>query len=177
MTDPPAHSANASPGTVVDLSPELAIIVRRWSRRRGNLIMVLHDVQGHHGYVPWDVAKEVARVMHVPLARIFEVLTFYHYFKLRPPGRFITSVCQGTACHLKGGGEVYDAFRQALGVGEGQTTADGQFHLQTVRCLGCCGLAPVVMINGRVHVRCTAATVSSLIADCRGEAATAVQET
>lgn len=146
-----------------EAAPDLVVVLKKWGNKRGNLIMVLHELQDHHGYVPRSLAQSVAREMNVPLARIYEVLTFYNYFKLDPPGRHVTSVCMGTACYLKGGGEVVKAMSEHLHVDDGETTSDGQFHLQTVRCLGCCGLAPVVMINGRIHSKVHPHDVSRIL--------------
>ena len=129
----------------------LDIILKKWTGKPGNLIMILHAIQEQDGFVSWDVAKEVGRRIDVPVARIYEVLTFYNFFKLERPGDFIVSVCTGTACHLKQANRLLDEFRQQLGIDEGQTTDDNKFHLQTVRCLGCCGLAPVVTVNEQVH--------------------------
>lgn len=152
------------------LPPDLTVAIKRWSSKRGNLIMVLHALQDHHGYVPWQLAKEVARALNVPLARIYEVLTFYSYFRIEPPGEFVTSVCRGTACHLKGGSKLFDVLSEHLGIDDGQTTEDRRFHLQSVRCLGCCGLAPVVMINGRIYGKCTQRQALDLIAERQAHA-------
>jgi NADH-quinone oxidoreductase subunit E len=132
---------------------DISSITEKWSKKRGNLIMVLHEIQNVYGHVPRSVALELARQMGVPLARIYEVLTFYHYFKLKPPGKFVISICMGTACYLKGALEIVREFEQRLGIVAGETTEDGMFHLQSVRCLGCCNLAPVAMINGRIYSR------------------------
>jgi NADH-quinone oxidoreductase subunit E len=126
-------------------------IVEKWRSKKGNLIMILHDVQDTYGYIPGDVARRLARSLHIPLARIYEVLTFYHYFKLSRPGRYKISVCMGTACYLKGSPEILHELRSILTVAEGQTTRDGLFYLESVRCLGCCGLSPVLSINETVY--------------------------
>jgi len=130
---------------------EITTTVRKWKKKRGNLIMMLHEIQNTRGYVPREVALELAPQIDVPLARIYEVLTFYHYFKLKSPGRAVVSICTGTACHLKGGPEVVSAFQEELKIGQGETTEDGNFHLQCVRCVGCCGLAPAVVVNGKTY--------------------------
>ena len=129
----------------------LSITLKKWGKVRGNLIMVLHEVQNQHGYVPRYLALEIGKALDIPLARIYEVLTFYNYFKLKPPGKYVVSACTGTACHLKGASKIVEEFRRELGVNEGETTHDGMFHLQSVRCLGCCGLAPVVTVNEGVY--------------------------
>ena len=126
-------------------------IVEKWRGKKGNLIMILHDVQDTYGYIPGDVARGLSRSLQIPLARIYEVLTFYHYFKLSRPGKYKISVCMGTACYLKGGPEILHELKSILNVEEGQTTKDGLFYLESVRCLGCCGLSPVISINETVY--------------------------
>ncbi len=129
--------------------------VAQWRNEEGNLIMILHAIQNQHGYVPREVAMELSRELGVKLARIYEVITFYHYFKLQPPGAHTVTVCNGTACYLKGSGELLNELRTQLGISEGQTTADRQFHLDVVRCIGCCGMAPAIVVDGRTcgHVK------------------------
>jgi len=126
-------------------------VVEKWAGVKGNLIMVLHEIQNHYGYVPRNVAFELSRMLSVPMARIYEVITFYNYFKLEPPGKHTISVCMGTACYLKGTPQILQELKNILHIEEGQTTSDNLFHLQVVRCLGCCGLAPVIMIDDKVY--------------------------
>jgi NADH-quinone oxidoreductase subunit E len=129
--------------------------VDQWRDEEGNLIMILHAIQNQHGYVPREVAMELSRELGVKLARIYEVITFYHYFKLQPAGDHTITVCNGTACYLKGSGNLINELRAQLGITEGQTTPDRHIHFETVRCIGCCGLAPAVVIDGRTcgHVK------------------------
>ena len=150
-------------------APNVELAVKRWKKKRGNLIMVLHDIQDHYGYVPREVSLELARQLDVPLARIYEVLTFYNYFKLEPPGKYVISICTGTACYLKGAAEISQEFQKILGVGIDKTTDDGMFHLQEVRCLGCCGLAPVVMVNGRTFGKVKPREALDIIETCKSE--------
>lgn len=130
---------------------EILVIAKKWKNKRGSLIMALHDLQGRLGYVPREWAMKLGREMDVPLARIYEVVTFYNYFKLEAPGKYIISVCTGTACHIKGSDELLAGLEKELNVSEGQSTPDKEYHLQAVRCLGCCGLAPLVSVNGKVY--------------------------
>lgn len=127
----------------------------KWRKKRGSLIMALHEIQSVKGYVPWEDAVEIANGMGVPLARIYEVLTFYNFFKLEAPGKAVISVCTGTACYLKGNDKVLEEFKKELGINEGESTEDRMFHLQVVRCVGCCGLAPVCVVNGKTYGRVT----------------------
>jgi len=139
--------------------------VEKWRGKPGNLIMILHEIQNHYGYVPREAAFELSRLLNIPLARIYEVITFYHYFKLNPPGKHTISVCMGTACYLKGTPQLLEELGNLLNVKEGETTQDGQFHLQVVRCLGCCGLAPVVMIDEKIYGKVTRDQVAGILAE------------
>ena len=133
------------------IKQKIAFITKRWKSKRGSLIMALHDLQGLYGYVPRDAALVLGGELGVPLARIYEVITFYNYFKLEAPGKYIISVCTGTACHIKGAGEILEGVETELNIKEGESTPDKEYHLQGVRCLGCCGLAPIATINGKVY--------------------------
>lgn len=130
---------------------DISSLVEKWRDKKGSLIMILHEIQNHYGFVPRDISLQLSKLLDVPLARIYEVITFYNYFKLDPPGKYTISVCLGTACYLKGAPEIVDEIKNLLNIEEGQTTEDGLFHLDVVRCLGCCGLAPVMMINGQIY--------------------------
>lgn len=135
----------------------------KWRKKRGSLIMALHDIQEAKGYVPWEDAAELAQGMGVPLARIYEVLTFYNFFKLEAPGRAVVSVCTGTACYLKGNDKIVGEFEKELGIRVGESDAQGDFHLQSVRCVGCCGLAPVTVVNGKTYGRMKLADVKGIV--------------
>ncbi|MFA5069578.1 MAG: NAD(P)H-dependent oxidoreductase subunit E [Candidatus Omnitrophota bacterium] len=134
-----------------EIIDEISCLTEKWKGKKGSLVMILHEIQNHYGYVPRGISFELSRMLNVPLARIYEVITFYNYFKLDPPGKYTISLCMGTACYLKGANDLLQEFKGILGISEGETTQDGLFHLQIVRCLGCCGLAPVVMINDKIH--------------------------
>ena len=138
-------------------------VASKWRKKRGSLIMALHEIQDVKGYVPWEDAVDIANGMNVPLARIYEVLTFYNFFKLDAPGKAVISVCTGTACYLKGNDKVLEEFKKQLGINEGESTSDRMFHLQVVRCVGCCGLAPVCVVNGKTYGRITPADVSKIL--------------
>jgi len=150
---------------VETLKDDVQAVIARWKDREGNLIMVLHDIQDRYGYVPREAALEVSRQSGMPLARIYEVLTFYNYFKLTAPGKINVSVCLGTACYLKGAPALIAEIRHVLRVEEGQTTKDGLFHLQIVRCLGCCGLAPVITVDDKVYSAVKRSDIVGIIAE------------
>ena len=136
---------------LTELTPELDAFIEQWKSKPGNLIMVLHKVQQVYKFIPRDVALTVSKRLGIPLARIYGVMTFYHYFKLEKPGDHQIAVCMGTACYLKGGGDLIKELEKQLGVGVNCTTADGKFSITAVRCVGCCGLAPAVTIDGEVY--------------------------
>lgn len=131
--------------------PNIAKLVEKWKDKQGNLVMILHEIQNQYGYVPREVSLQLSKMLDIPLARIYEVITFYNYFKLKAPGKHKISVCMGTACYLKGGNIILDEIKNILHIQEGETTSDGLFALDMVRCLGCCGLAPVIMIDDKIY--------------------------
>lgn len=154
------------------LTPELEAFIRKWKDVPGNLIMVLHRVQGHFGYVPRAVAFQVADQLKIPLAQVYGVLTFYHFFKLKKPGKYQFAVCMGTACYLKGGNDLIQEMENILGVGLNTVTPDGNFSVEAVRCLGCCGLAPVLSVNGTMHGNLKREDVAGIVAQYKAKAGT-----
>ena len=138
-------------------------LVGQWKDREGNLIMILHAIQNEFGYVPRGVANELAKELGISLARIYEVITFYHYFRLVPPGQHNVQVCTGTACYLKGSSDLIGELETRLGVKEGEAPADSEFHLETVRCFGCCGMAPAIVIDGETHGRLCQKDVAGIL--------------
>ena len=144
------NTTPTSTAALQKLTPELKTFIAKWKAKPGNLIMVLHHIQQHYGYIPREVAFEVANLLETPLAKIYGVITFYNFFKLKKPGRNQIQVCLGTACYLKGGEDIIHELEDLLGVGLNTVTADGEFSVEAVRCVGCCGLAPVMVVNGEV---------------------------
>ena len=153
------------------LTPELRAFIEEWKPRPGNLIMVLHKIQQTYGYMPREIVLELADLLDVPLAKIYGVITFYNFFKLKQPGRHLIQVCLGTACYLKGGDDIMKALEQELGVGVNTVTPDGEFSTEAVRCLGCCGLAPVIVINGEVFGKVTKAMLPGILDKFRSKQA------
>jgi len=143
---------------------EVDALVEKWKGEEGNLILILHEIENQHGYVPREIAMEVSHALGVNLARIYEVLTFYHYFKLKPPGRHNMALCMGTACYLKGAPAMLAEAKALLKVEEGTTTADREWHLDVVRCIGCCGMSPAMVVDGKTYGRLTVTDVPRLIA-------------
>ena len=137
--------------------------VRKGPEPNSQLISVLHKVQGHFGCLGREQLDAVAQLLRIPQAKVTGVATFYHFFRLTPRGRFMINVCLGTACYVKGASEVAARFKEELGIQFGETSGDGMFSLETSRCLGTCGLAPVVMIDDEVHGRVKAEQVPALL--------------
>jgi len=135
------------------LSDATQNFIEQWKHKPGSLIMILHRVQEEYGYIPKEAITELAKILNISEGKIFGVVTFYHFFKLNKPGEHVISVCTGTACYLKGAGEILDELKKLLKIDVGQATADGKFSLEEVRCLGCCGLAPVISIGEQVFGR------------------------
>lgn len=148
---------------------EIAGILKRYPASRGSLIPVLQDIQEKFGYLSEEAVEELGRLMGVSANEIYGVATFYTQFRFRPPGRHRIQSCQGTACHVRGGQQILREFEQRLGITAGQTTADGKFDLERVACLGCCALAPVVAVDGKVHAAMTTKKVSSILSRYGGE--------
>lgn len=151
----------------LEITPALREFVDEWRAKPGNLIMILHKTQQEYGYIPRKIAKDLAKDLDIPLAKIYGVITFYHYFKLEKPGRNIISVCMGTACYLKGGNDLIQEFENLLGIGINNSTEDGEFSLEAVRCVGCCGLAPVVTVNNEVYGKVKTDELADIIAKHR----------
>ena len=160
-------NAPTPPAGVQKLTPELKAFIAEWKEKPGNLIMVLHRVQEFFGYIPREVAFEVADLLDIPLAKIYGVITFYNFFKLKKPGRNRIQVCMGTACYLKGGEDIIAEIEGILGVGLNTVTPDGEFSAEAVRCLGCCGLAPVMVINGEVYGKVKTEALQGILAKFR----------
>lgn len=144
-------------------SAELNDFIAAWRNKPGNMIMVLHKVQEEIGYISEEAAAEVARQLDVPLATIWGVVTFYHFFKLNKPGKYNIQVCLGTACYLKGGDIIIEELERVAGLTVGGLTEDGKFSLEAVRCVGCCGLAPVMTIGGEVFGKVTKNQVAGIL--------------
>ena len=138
-------------------------VLKRHGTDRSDLIPILQDAQGAIGYLPPDVLRDVAEHLNVPEAHVYGVVTFYAQFYLRPQGRHRVRVCRGTACHVRGSGEIRRFIEEKLGVKEGETTADGLFTYETVACVGCCALAPVMMVDDAYYGRITSEQAGAVV--------------
>ena len=147
-----------------DKYAQLQQVIEELKDQPGALMPVLQKAQGIFGCVPMDVQKIIAEGLGVTLSEVYGVATFYSQFSLQPKGQYVAGVCLGTACYVKNSQKVLDKLCSELGIQPGQTTADGLFTVQATRCLGACGLAPVMMINDDVYGRLTEAEVPAIIA-------------
>lgn len=144
---------------------ELHMICAERNNDAGELINILHAAQGLFGYLPREIQEIIAADLHIPVSRVYGVVTFYSFFTMTPKGKYPVSVCLGTACYVRGAEKVLDEFQRQLEIKVGETTQDGLFSLDCLRCVGACGLAPVVTIGGKVYGRVTPEKVRDILAD------------
>jgi len=144
-------------------SEQIDKIIAKYKPEAASLIPVLQAVQAKLGYVPEPAMEQIATRLNIPASKVYGVVTFYAQFHLRPQGRNILRVCCGTACHVQGGKQILESIKQSLKLSSDHTTPDGKFTLQEVACLGCCGLAPVLMLNEEVHGKLTKEKIEEII--------------
>ncbi|MGI6587993.1 MAG: NADH-quinone oxidoreductase subunit NuoE [Peptococcia bacterium] len=138
-------------------------VIERYKGQEGSMIPILHAIQQKLGYLPEDVQAYIAEKMEVPLSEIYGIVSFYALFSTQPKGKHKISVCMGTACYVRGSGLILDELEKQLGIRVGETTKDGLFTLEACRCLGACGLAPVLTVDEHVHGRLTTNDIAEVI--------------
>lgn len=131
------------------------------------LMMILSAIQKKYGYIPLEVQEIVSRKTGIPVAEIYGVVTFYSFFSLKPKGKYVLGICLGTACYVKNSQAIVDKFSALLGIAPGETTEDGLFTIEAVRCIGACALAPAMTINGKVYPKVTPDQVGKIIDEYR----------
>lgn len=146
---------------------ELQKFIDSLETTKGELIQVLHKAQKIFGYLPREVQVYVAKELKLPVAKVFGVVTFYSFFTMTPKGKYSISVCMGTACYVRGAEKILNEFKKQLGINVGETSKDGMFSIDVLRCVGACGLAPVVMIGEKVYGRVTAEMVKEILEECK----------
>lgn len=146
-----------------DKVEELIEVCKSFNNEAGELINVLHKAQSIFGYLPAEVQEIIAKELKVPVAKVYGVVTFYSFFNMTPKGEHPISICMGTACYVRGAEKVLDEFKRLLDIKVGETTEDGKFSLSSLRCVGACGLAPVVLVGERVYGRVAPADVENII--------------
>ena len=146
---------------------QITAICDRYADEKTPLMMILSDIQKEYGYIPLDVQQIVSEKTGISVSEIYGVVTFYSFFSLNPKGKYVIGVCLGTACYVKGAQQVIDKFSEILGIAPGETTEDGLFTVDSLRCIGACGIAPAISINGSVVPKVSTAQVPTIIAECR----------
>lgn len=146
---------------------ELLSFIKEWKVKPGSLIMILHKTQETFGYISRPAAEQISRLTGISLARIYGVITFYHFFKTIKPGKYTIAVCMGTACYLKGAQDFLDDFRKMLKIEPHAVSEDGLFSVDAVRCIGCCGLAPVLTVGKDTHGKLTKDMLPGIVAKYR----------
>ena len=140
-------------------------ICDRYVQEKTPLMMILSDIQKEYGYIPLEVQELVSARTGISVAEIYGVVTFYSFFSLTPKGKYVVGVCLGTACYVKGAQQILDKFAEIIGIKPGETSADGLFTLDALRCIGACGIAPAVTINGKVYPKLTVDAVPKIVAE------------
>ena len=143
---------------------QITEICSRYKDEKTPLMMILSDIQNEYGYIPLEVQELVSEKTGISVAEIYGVVTFYSFFSLTPKGKYVIGCCLGTACYVKGAQQVIDKFCELLHIQPGQTTDDGLFTIDALRCIGACGIAPAVSINGKVYPKMTVSQVTETIA-------------
>lgn len=142
---------------------QLMEIIAKHKEEAGALIPVLHEAQDLYGYLPEEVQRIISRELNIPMAEIYGVITFYTQFSLKPKGQFKISVCLGTACYVKGSGDILERIKKKLNIDVDECTEDGKFSLDATRCIGACGLAPVMTVNDDVYGRLVPEDIDAIL--------------
>ena len=138
-------------------------VCEKFNNDPGELIAILHECQARLGYLPEPVQKVIAGKLHIPASKVYGVVTFYSFFTMTPKGKYPISVCLGTACYVRGADKLLEEFKRVLGIEVGETTPDGKFSLDCLRCVGACGLAPVATIAEKVYGRLNPADIKRIV--------------
>jgi NADH-quinone oxidoreductase subunit E len=134
---------------------EIDTIIKQYRGNESAILAILQDIQAKEKYLPKEVLEEVSQKMHISMTKVFQIATFYNALSIKPRGRHKVDVCLGTACHVRGGNKIIDKLSRDLGIQVGETTKDKRFTLESVRCVGCCSLGPVMVVDGNVFGRLT----------------------
>jgi NADH-quinone oxidoreductase subunit E len=142
---------------------EIDTIIKQYRGSESAILAILQDIQSKEKYLPKEALEEVSQKMHIPMTHVFRIATFYNALSIKPRGRHKVDVCLGTACHVRGGNKIIDKLSRDLGIQVGETTKDKRFTLESVRCVGCCSLGPVMVVDGNVFGRLTQEKVPGLL--------------
>ena len=150
---------------------QITEICERYADEKTPLMMILSDIQKEYGYIPLEVQELVSQKTGISVAEIYGVVTFYSFFSLKPKGKYVIGCCLGTACYVKGSQQIIDKFGELLNIKPGETTEDGMFTLDALRCIGACAIAPAVSINGKVYPKVAVSNVPEIIKEYRDKEA------
>lgn len=154
--------------TLIESYPEkVDSIIDSYTDKKEQLISLLQDIQAEFNYLPQDVLIKISQKLDIPLSQVFSVATFFRAFSLAPRGRHLVTVCLGTACHVRGGQRLVDKMKRDYGINPGETTEDMKFTLETVNCLGCCALGPVVVVDGKYESQMNPEKLDRVIKGCK----------
>ena len=156
-------SAMAEIKLACNIVSQVEAICDKHNNDPGELINILHEAQSLQGYIPEEMQRLIAAKLGIPASKVYGVVTFYTFFTMTPKGRHPISVCMGTACYVRGAEKILDELKRRLGIDVGETTPDGKFSLDCLRCVGACGLAPVIMIGEKVYGRLQAADIKNIL--------------
>lgn len=143
---------------------EFELVLQRYKETPGAVMPVMQEAQRIYGYLPYEIQKRISAFLNVNMEEIYGIATFYAQFSLTPKGKYDISVCLGTACYVRGAGDIMEELVERLGIQEGECTEDGKFSISSCRCIGCCGLAPVMLVNEDVHGRLVRSDVEKILA-------------
>lgn len=146
---------------------ELESYIDKQPNKDSSLIAILHKAQELYGYLGEEVQLFIATKLNIPISKIYGVITFYSYFTIKPKGKYVISVCTGTACFVRGSGEILELFKKKLHINVGETTSDGLYTLDMIRCVGACGLAPVVSINSKIYGKFDSSKIDIILNECK----------
>ena len=147
-----------------DQEAKLLEVIAKYKGQKGALMPIMQEAQDIYGYLPYQVQKIISDETGIPIEKIYGVATFYAQFSMSPKGKYVVSVCLGTACYVKGAGKILEEVEKSLGIGDGECTADGKFSLEVCRCVGACGLAPVMIVAGDVYGKMSPDRVAGVLA-------------
>lgn len=145
------------------MEAEMRDLIKKFDSSQKELIHILHRIQAEYGYIPQEAISQISRHLKISGSEIFGVLTFYKSFSLEPRGKYLITVCMGTACHVRGGVQIVEEMKRKLDIKVGETTPDKLFSLETVNCLGCCAIGPVVVINGKYYSQVSINKISPIL--------------
>ena len=148
---------------------KISQIINSYTNEQRYILAIMQDIQRHYNYLPREAMEMIAEHVNAPFSRIYSMATFYKAFSLVPKGRYNIKVCDGTACHIKGSNVLISQVHTLLGIKPGETTEDGLFSIETVNCLGACAIAPVMVVNERVHPKVTSSSIIEIIKSYGGE--------